>query len=244
MTQQMTSMTQQIRQPNVNGTNDIFNDDFSRRYDAYNSGLAVFGDNLYSLTGLLLAVLPEDANVLCIGAGTGKEMLHLADAHPGWHFTGVDPSPDMLRICGEKLRQAGISARCTLINGVIDDVPAGENYHVVICMMVTHFIVEPARQEIYRQMAARLKQGGKLVIAEIAADMAADDFKQQLLSWTAMHEVASQTTHDPEEIRAQFNQRLRILPPAETELLMVKAGFNQPYHFFQALLIHAWIATK
>src|SRR3546814_14809497 len=54
-------------------------------------------DGLHRMTGLLLAErAPDDAHILVLGAGGGSELKAMAEAHPGWRFTGVDPAGPML----------------------------------------------------------------------------------------------------------------------------------------------------
>src|SRR3546814_9160300 len=49
-------------------------------------------DGLYCMTGLLLAErVPENADILVLGAGGGSEMKAMAEAHPGWRFTSSTP---------------------------------------------------------------------------------------------------------------------------------------------------------
>src|SRR3546814_2262037 len=50
-------------------------------------------------------------------------MKAMAKAHPGWRFTGVDPAGPMLDLASKVL---GANAhRADLIEGTIDDAPAG-----------------------------------------------------------------------------------------------------------------------
>src|SRR3546814_16499013 len=49
-------------------------------------------DGLHRMTGLLLAErVPENADLLVLGAGGGSEMQAMAEAHPGWRFTSSTP---------------------------------------------------------------------------------------------------------------------------------------------------------
>jgi len=226
------------------GTNDIFNREFSRKYDASNARFSAISANLHFLIALLLRDLPPAAQVLCVGVGTGSEIIHLASQFPGWHFTGVDPSPDMLAVCADKLKQAGISDRCTLTKGYLEDLPATAHYDAVLCLLVTHFILRQDRGGIYRQMATRLRTPGRMIVAEIAGDMAADNFTAQLASWAALQGFGSANAPTPDKLRSQMLERLLLLPPSTTEELIANAGFSSPQRFFQSLLIYAWEARK
>ncbi|WP_202814214.1 class I SAM-dependent methyltransferase [Fulvimarina pelagi] len=96
---------------------EIFDADLAAGYDKRNSPLAPLSDCLHFLVRLVLADLPLQARILCVGAGTGAEILSLARAYPTWSFVGVDPSAEMLKICGASLNDAGVSDRCDLVCG-------------------------------------------------------------------------------------------------------------------------------
>lgn len=225
-------------------TNDIFNAEFSRQYDASSERLKDISNNLHSLISLLLRGLAENAQVLCVGVGTGTEIVRLAHQHPGWRFTGVDPSTDMLAVCAEKLEREGLSDRCTLIEGHVIDVPEREKYDAALCLLVAHFIQHPQRGGIYQHIADRLKPAGQLIAAEIAGDMADPGFDSQLRNWVALQQAYTQRERDISEVKAELSRRLLLLPPRQTEALLLDAGFASVQPFFQSLLIHGWQAVK
>ncbi|WPU25271.1 class I SAM-dependent methyltransferase [Cedecea neteri] len=228
----------------MNDTNDIFNTEFSRQYDASGERLKDISNNLHALVSLLFRNLAAEAQVLCVGVGTGTEIVRLANLHPGWRFTGVDPSPDMLAVCAEKLAREGLSGRCTLIEGHVIDVPAREKYDAALCLLVAHFIQHPQRGGIYQHIADRLKPAGQLIAAEIAGDMASPDFDGQLRNWVALQQAYTQRERDISEVKAELSRRLLLLPPRQTEALLLAGGFASAQSFFQSLLIHGWQAIK
>lgn len=224
-------------------TNDIFNSEFSRQYDASNSRFSAINDNLHFLVALLLRDLPADARILCVGVGTGNEIIYHAVKNHGWHFTGVDPSPDMLEVCASKLEQAEIKDRCTLIEGYLDNIPDNVAYDAVLCLLVTHFIQKSDRGGIYCEIKKRLKTRGRLIVAEIAGDTTTGNFDEQLSGWAALQAISSPNIPMLEDLKTLLRKRLLLLPPEKTEELILNAGFSPPHHFFQSLLIHAWIAN-
>ena len=51
-------------------------------YDQQLSKMAPINDALHLLTGTVLSELPPKAKILCVGAGTGAEILYLAQKFP------------------------------------------------------------------------------------------------------------------------------------------------------------------
>src|SRR3546814_13962412 len=97
------------------------------------------------MTGLLLAErVPADAHILVLGAGGGSEMKAMADAYPGWRFTGVDPAGPMLDLAAEVM--GADAGRADMVEGYIDDAPAGP-FDGATCLLTLHFL---QRDEIGR----------------------------------------------------------------------------------------------
>lgn len=59
-----------------------FSGDAAQRYDEKNRKLAPISNGLHFLMSLVLRDLPERSRLLCIGAGTGAEILSLAQVFP------------------------------------------------------------------------------------------------------------------------------------------------------------------
>ena len=120
-------------------------------------------DALHRMTGLLLAErVPADAHILVLGAGGGLELKAMADAYPGWTFTGVDPAGAMLSLAAKTL---GADAhRAELIEGYIDDAPVGP-FDGAVCLLTLHFLAKDERIRTAAQIRARLKPGAPFVAA-------------------------------------------------------------------------------
>ena len=67
-------------------------------YDQQWAKVAPLRDALNLLVAAVFSELPPDARVLCVGAGTGSEILYLASRFPGFYFTAVEPSGPMLEV--------------------------------------------------------------------------------------------------------------------------------------------------
>ena len=75
-------------------------------YDQKWSRVAAFRDGLHLLIGSIFRDLPNNARVLCVGAGTGAEIGYLAGRFPAWTFTAVEPSAGMLDVCRRRAAES------------------------------------------------------------------------------------------------------------------------------------------
>ena len=79
-----------------------FNKENASSYDNQRAKLAPIKDALHLCIRMKLSKLPVDARILCVGVGTGTELIYLAQEFPQWHFTAVEPAPEMLKICRQR----------------------------------------------------------------------------------------------------------------------------------------------
>lgn len=225
-------------------TTDFFNAEMARNYDARNSPLAVISETMHFLVRLVLTGLPDQARVLCVGAGTGAEILSLAKAHAGWTFVAVEPSASMLEVCRERLAEAGALARCDLVHGYVQDAPARAGFDAVVSILVAHFVPRVDRPSFYRAIHDLLKSGGRFVSTEISCDLDAPAFPHALENWAEVQKLMGAT---PESLRAlpdMLRNTLSVVSPEETEGLWKDAGFATPVAFFQSFMIRGWHAAR
>lgn len=214
-------------------------------YDERNSRLSAISNNLHFLNGLILKGLPENARILCVGVGTGAEIFSLAHANPGWRFDGIDPSMSMLDDCRKRLEKEGILDHCSLFRGYLSEFRSSHQYDAVLCILVMHFVQDLGeRQNMFKDMASRLKPGGVLINAEISYDMNDKKFPSILENWKRVQHLMGATKESLDNIQTMMKQNLLVLPPLRTEELIVKAGFPMAIQFFQSVLIHGWYAQK
>lgn len=195
---------------------------------------------LHRMMMLLIAEnAPNNAHLLIHGAGGGLEIKALADAQPGWRFTGVDPSADMLKLATDIT--ADHAARTTLIEGYIDAAPDGP-FDAATSILVFHFIPRDQRLETLRQIRARLKPGAPFILAHISFPQTEPERSR----WIARHVAFGQSGGtDPDTIekaRHAIGTRLTILAPDEEEAMLREAGFNDITPFYAAFSFRGWLA--
>ena len=212
-------------------------------YDERWSKMAPVRDGLNFLLPAVFAGLPADARILCVGAGTGEEMVFLARRFPRWHFVAVEPSGAMLEICRSKAEQEGFLSRCHFHEGFLDSLPGQDKFDAATCFFVSQFILEPAaRTGFFRAIAGRLRPGGVLASADLAADIGSPDYESLLGVWLNVMAGAGIPPEGLERMRAAYASDVAILPPARVASIIEAGGFDSPVGFYQAGLIHAWFA--
>lgn len=199
-------------------------------------------DSLHRMAGMLLAErAPIDARILVLGAGGGLELQALADAHPGWSFDGVDPSPDMLRLA--RHTAAAHAARVQLVEGYIDSAPDGP-YDGATALLTFHFIPREQRSATLAHIHRRLKPGAAFVLAHISFPQTEPERSQ----WIARHVAYSAAPGaDPARLRQAreaIGARLTILAPEDEEEMLRQAGFTGVSLFYAGLGFRGWVAYK
>lgn len=228
-----------VRDTTVQDTIAMF-DQHAATYDETWRGLAALRDALQLVLDAAFAALPVDANVLCVGAGTGAEIVPLAQRHPGWRFTAVEPSGAMLDVFRNKAQAHGIASRCTFHQGFLSSLPASAPFDGATSILVSQFVTDPrARQGFFRDIAQRLRPGGHLVSADLACDMASEAGSRLLALW---FELMSFSPQARERAKGVYGDQVAVVPPQAVEALIEAGGFDAPVRCFQSGLIHAWFA--
>ncbi len=214
-------------------------------YDRQWARMAPIRECLHYLLEAVFPGLPADARILCVGAGTGAEIGHLARVFPGWRFTAVDPSGAMIEVCRQRAQAEGFAARCDFHVGYLESLPQGAAHDGATCFLVSQFMLDRAvRVGFFRGIAERLRPGGLLASSDLASDVNSRAYEALLPGWFTLMSAAGVQPEALARMRANYARDVSILPPAEVEALIGSAGFEPPVQFFQAGLMHAWFARR
>lgn len=214
-------------------------------YDAQWTKWAPVRDSLHFLLEAVFARLPADARVLCVGVGTGAELLHLARRFPGWRFTAVDPSHGMLDVCRRKIEAEGIASRCHLHAGYLDSLEAADLHDAATAFLVSQlYLATEARSAFFGAIAARLRPGALLASSDLASGGGPDAYEGLLRVWLSLMASSGIPPEGLERMRAAYANDVAILAPARVASLIEAGGFEAPLQFFQAGLIHAWFSRR
>lgn len=185
---------------------------------------------------------PVNAHILCVGAGTGREVLYLAKQFPEWQFMVLEPAANMMDICQKNVERAGLTSRCEFHQGYLDSLSNRELFDGTTCFLVSQFILDKqVRIDFYHQIYKRLKPEGLLVNTELAADTE-EHFEELLPVWLNLMSGKLVSAEMLNTSRAAYAKDVAILPSTQVQGFMRTAGFHSMTQFFQAGLMHGWVA--
>lgn len=214
-------------------------------YDAQWAKTLPIRNCLHLLLDSIFAGLPVDARILCVGVGTGTELAHLAQQHPGWRFTAVEPSGSMLDVCRQRAEKEGIASRCHFHEGYLDSLADTGLHDAATCFLVSQFILDQtARSGFFREIARKLKPGGMLASSDLASDVGSPEYEVLLRAWTNMMAAADISPEGIDRLRKAYANDVGVLAPDRVAAIVESGGFEPPVQFFQAGLIHAWISKR
>jgi len=222
---------------------DFFGKAHAVNYDKSAQGLAAIKDAIHLVAKIALFDLPDDSNILCVGAGTGAELIALAQSNPGWTFTALDSSEAMLSVCREKIDKAGLSARCDFHHGYIDSLPDGKTYHAATSILVSQFLIsQEDRVAFFQKITRHLLPGGYLINADLARPTDDDRYEALMASWVKMQRYNGLSDAQAQASTSLWDTYVSVLEPCQVEKILVAGGFENPLLVFQTFFIHAWVA--
>lgn len=214
-------------------------------YDKHSAKIAPIYDGFRFLLPAVFSDLPSEARVLCVGVGTGAELIYLAQKFPLWSFTAFDPSGAMLEVCRAKAEEMGFVERCHFHEGYVDSLPIKGLHDAATCFLVSQFILEKeTRSNFFHSIAQRLKPGGILASSDLASEVGSKAYEELLKEWCFMTTDSDVTPERLEQMRMTYDKHVSILPPMTVAAIIESGGFETPVQFFQTGLIHAWHSRR
>lgn len=222
-----------------------FDESHAANYDKSFARLSSFKDALHVLTLASLDGVPDEARILVAGAGTGAELTFLAEARPGWSFAAVDISAPMLEVCRRRVAEAGVTDRCVFHVGSVETLDDAEPFDAATSILVSQFLLDEAKRgAFFSELRSRLRDGGRLVTADLACNLDAPRSAPIMDTWRGALRYNGAPDEQLDVIFSAYRKAVAVIPEARMLSLLSEAGFVEPTRFFQAGLMHAWHARR
>ncbi|WP_155593061.1 class I SAM-dependent methyltransferase [Lysinibacillus cavernae] len=190
------------------------------------------------------STLPEKADMLIVGAGSGNEILQLAEGRPHWSFTGIDPSESMLKIAKERLHD--LTNTMSFLQGTILDTPLPSiKYDAASCVLVLHFIQGyEEKLSTLKEIARHLKPGAPFVLASKYGQPGSLETELQFDLWRSYWlQHTKLSVSDIAEMEKSIRS-LSFMCEEDILTLLQQAGFTKPSRFFATTLFGGWVCFK
>lgn len=190
-------------------------------YDQQWAKLAAFRDGIHLLIASIFSPLPQDARMLCVGAGTGAEIHFFAERFPAWTFVAVEPSAGMVEAAKIRAEQNGYDKRCTFHAGYLESLPASEPFDCATSLLVSQVLLDSReRADFFRAIAARLKPKGILATSDLASDTVSPRYAGLLDVWMRTLSTADLSPERMQQMRAAYDRDVSILSPRSVEAII------------------------
>lgn len=224
-----------------------FDEQRAQRYDETIRRVIPGYETLHALTASILrSLLPEDASLLLVGAGTGQEVLSLAAASAGWRLTACDPSAAMLAVAEQRAAAAGLAERTEFFPGVVQDLPSPPvaGFAAATCLLVLHFLSDADKLALLQAVGRLLPVGAPLILADMVEDPASPRLARTMPLWADWQR--RQGIADDEVLRGlrHVEREVRFLSEAGLNALLAQAGFSPAERFFGGFLFTGSLAVK
>jgi 2-polyprenyl-3-methyl-5-hydroxy-6-metoxy-1,4-benzoquinol methylase len=182
--------------------------------------------------------LSRGASILDIGCGTGRHSIGLAKS--GFRVTGVDISPEMLKIAKINMKKSGAEVRFICANAV--DYVSDTQHDAAICLCegaicLLGSVDDPLERDltILGNINRSLKPGGKLILNVIngcrnlraITDQDVAEGRYDLLSMVEVSEMEFRNKKGTQQVKV----RERGYTPPELKRILKTAGFRVDHVF-------------
>jgi SAM-dependent methyltransferase len=206
--------------------------------------LALYDDYLAERTPVeidrleeLLALRPP-LRILDLPCGQGRHAIELA--RRGYHVTGVDLSPFLVKVAEERARADGVRVRW--LEGDMRQPIAGERFDVVLNLFTSlgYFADEADDQKVVEAAAAMLVPGGRFLLEVINGERLMARFQERewftvgqaavverrSLDRTARRMVVERTVTTPNDTEVNLHA-IRLYTGRDVSAILRSAGFGR-----------------
>lgn len=189
---------------------------------------------------ILKATMPDHAQILIIGCGTGHELRELLNVNHTWHFTAIDVSENMLDQARKNIAPLNENSRVQFVLGDASVLAASAKFHSILVLLVAHFIEFTAKLPFFQILNQHCLRQAILLTYDLM--QMAQPALWQALPYLCQSNGLSQKQTDT--MMTRLPQDFFLVNEQEYCDILQQAGFNETYCFSQALTYQGFIAKN
>lgn len=194
---------------------------------------------------LLNSLLPVNAHLLIVGAGTGMEVITYGIANQGWTFTAVEPSAAMVALCRDNVSASGLDDRVHILCGYATDLSSEVKFDAATSILISHFIQSKHdKLRFFKSISALISNDAPLISVDLFGDQNSDDFKLLLKCWKRLFSSAGSTAQDLEQSFNYIQKDISFVSEEHYKQLLEESGFSKVSGFYREYLFGGWICRK
>lgn len=197
---------------------------------------------LLQMIGVLLSeAMPDDGELLVVGAGGGLETKYLATVEDRWRFVGVDPAGAMLDLA-RAVAGPFTGDRMTLIEGTVSDAPPGP-FDAATCVLVLGLIPDDGgKLSTLEEVRLRLKPGAPFILVDQCIDLSAPDASRRLNRYGRYALRSGVPADTVTKAKAMIGASTTMVPDWRDRELLDQAGFGDIELFYAGMAWRGWVA--
>ena len=221
---------------------EVFDKERSSNYDNKISDLIPVYESLLDKTKDFLISnysVKDNLKILCVGCGTGTEIVRIAKISNNWRVYGCDPSIEMLNIAEKKIKARNLK-NAELKQGTIE-VFKDHKFDVTNLSLVLHFFEKKDKYELLSKISEVLKSDSNLIISDIYL---ARNFEQKLNQLRL--DISKQNTIEKDNLDYYINHirdDIKYISDKEINEILNSLNFVKTIKTVNKYVFGQWIST-
>lgn len=184
-------------------------------------------------------VLRDQASILVVGAGGGRELETLGSSSKSYRLVGVDPSSEMLALAQSSVEKHALAQRTMLIEGFVDDLPPEVLHEAATSLFVMHFLADDgAKRDLLKAIRQRLQVGAPYLHVDVCFE-SIEVFERLRPVYVAHAEANGLESKQAVEVARRVGT-MPIISVSLLEARFTEAGFRMITPFFRGLWYAGW----
>jgi tRNA (cmo5U34)-methyltransferase len=193
------------------------------------------------VNALLKTYVPAQANILVVGCGTGYELQYLAEQFPQWHFTAIDPAPNMIDKAKKHIDRSGLASQIECIVGDTSTLKnSNKTFDAALAILVSHFVPVDVKAQFFQDIANSLSNTAICLSVELTGF----ETLQQLESLKTLTLASGLNVKQVQVMADRITQDFALVSAEEIIELYQQAGFSLVKSFAQVLNYYGFIGFK